>query len=69
MSRGKYLSLEEARRAGELDRFASEHSSEADRDRFKRLLEAMSQGVLEEAETSKPGRRANSNGTRTRRGT
>jgi hypothetical protein len=68
MSRGKYLSLEEARRTG-LDRFCKEHPSEADRDRFKRLLDAMSQGVLEEGETSKPDRRANSNGTRTRRGT
>jgi hypothetical protein len=69
MSRGKYLSLEEARKSGTLDRFAKEHQSEADRDRFKRLLEAMSQGVLEEAETSKPDRRARSNGTRIRRGT
>jgi hypothetical protein len=69
MSRGKYLSLEEARKRRVLDRFAKEHPSEADRDRFERLLAAMSQGVLEEAETSKPDRRASSNGTRTRRGT
>jgi hypothetical protein len=69
MSRGKYLSLEEARRSGALDRFAKEHPMDADRDRFERLLAAMSQGVLEEAETSKPDRRASSNGTRTLRGT
>lgn len=69
MSRGKYLSLEEARRSGMLDRFAKEHPMEADRNRFEQLLAAMSQGVLEEAETSKPDRRASSNGTRTRRGT
>jgi hypothetical protein len=69
MSRGKYLSLEEARRNGALARFAKEHPSKADRDRFERLLEAMSQGVLEGEETSKPGRRASSNGTRTLRGT
>jgi len=69
MSRGKYLSLEEARNRGVLDRFAKEHQTEADRDRFERLLKAMSQGVLEEAETSKPDRHANSTGTRTRRGT
>jgi hypothetical protein len=69
MSRGKYLSLEEARKTWALDRFAQEHPSEADRDRFERLLEAMSQGVLEEAGTSKPDHRASSNGTRTRRGT
>jgi hypothetical protein len=69
MSRGKYLSLEEARKSGDLDRFAKEHPMEADLERFKRLLEAMSQGVLEEAETSKTDRRASSNGTRIRRGT
>lgn len=69
MSRGKYLSLEEARKCGALDRFAKEHPLDADRDRFKRLLEAMSQGILEEAETSKPDRRASSNGTRTQRDT
>jgi hypothetical protein len=69
MSRGKYLSLEEARKSGALDRFTKEHPMEADRDRFYRLLDAMSQGILEEAETSKPDRRASSNGTRTRRGT
>lgn len=69
MSRGKYLSLEEARKTGALDRFAKEHPSEANRSRFKRLLEAMSQGVLEGEETSKPDHRASSNGTRTRRGT
>jgi hypothetical protein len=69
MSRGKYLSLEEARKSGALDRFAKEHPTEADRDRFERLLDAMSKGVLEEAETSPLDRHANSNGTRTRRGT
>ena len=69
MSRGKYLSLEEARKNGALDRFAKEHPANANRERFKRLLEAMSQGVLEEAETSKPDHRASSNETRTRRGT
>ena len=69
MSRGKYLSLEEARKKDMLDRFAKEHPSEADRSRFNRLLDAMSRGVLEEEETSPPGRAANSNGTRTQRGT
>jgi hypothetical protein len=29
VSRGKYLSLEEARNAGKLDQFAKEHLSEA----------------------------------------
>ena len=69
MSSGKYLSLEEARKSGSFARFTKEHPSEADRDRFNRLLEAMSQGVLEEAETSRPDRRASSSGTQTRRGT
>lgn len=69
MSRGKYLSLEEARKSGALERFAKEHPMEADRDRFNRLLDAMSQGVLEEAETSQPDHPASSNGTQTRRGT
>jgi hypothetical protein len=69
MSRGKYLSLEEARKYGELNRFAKEHPMKADRDRFERLLEAMSQGVLEEEETSPPDRSASSSGIQTRRGT
>ena len=69
MSRGKYLSLEEARKNKMLPRFAKVHPMEATRDRFLRLLNAMSQGVLEEAETSKPDRHASSNGTRIRRDT
>jgi hypothetical protein len=69
MSRGKYLSFEEARKSGALGRFTKEHPVEADRDRFERLLDAMSQGVLEEAETSSPDRRASSNETRARPGT
>jgi hypothetical protein len=69
MSRGKYLSLEEARKAGKLEQFAKEHPSEANSARFKSLLEAMSKGVLEEPETSSPGSGAGSSGTRTRQGT
>ncbi len=69
MSRGKYLSFEEARESGKLDRFAKEHPSETDQERFERLLDAMSRGALEEEETSHSARPANSNGTRTRRGT
>jgi hypothetical protein len=68
MSRGQYLSFEEARKRGELARFAKEHPSKADRARFLALLDAMSKGGLEEAETSKPDRRASSNETRTRQG-
>ncbi len=41
MSRGKYLSLEEARKLGKLDQFCKEHPSQADAGRFERLLDAM----------------------------
>jgi hypothetical protein len=69
MSRGKHLSLEEARKFDKLDQFAKEHPSEADRDRFERLLEAMAKGVLEGKETSPPDRAGGSSGTRTQQGT
>ena len=41
MSRGKYLSLEEARKANQLKQFAKEHPSEGDEQLFDRLLEKM----------------------------
>lgn len=41
MSRGKHLSLEEARKANKLDRFAKEHPSEGDKSAFDRLFNAM----------------------------
>lgn len=44
MAEGKYLSLEEARKAGKLDRFAKEHPSEGDKAMFDRLFEAMANG-------------------------
>jgi hypothetical protein len=44
MSRGKYLSLEEARKKGQLNRFAKEHPSEGDKERFDKLFEAMAKG-------------------------
>ena len=69
MSRGKYLSLEEARQSGAYKQFAKEHPSQADRKRFLKLLTLMSQGALEGAGTSKRGRGVSSSGTRTRRGT
>ena len=40
MSFGKYLSLEEARKKGLLDRFTKEHPNEADAKRFHRLMKA-----------------------------
>jgi hypothetical protein len=69
MPRGKYLSLEEARKSGKLDRFAKEHPSEGDRKRFNRLLEEMAKTIKEAEETSSPERDENSNGTQTRQGT
>jgi hypothetical protein len=69
MSRGKYLSLEEARKTGKLNRFAKEHPSEGDRKRFDRLLEEMSKTIEGAEETSSPERDENSNGTQTHRGT
>ena len=47
MARGKYLSLEEARKAGKLAQFAKEHPSKSEGDRFQRLLDAMAKGSLE----------------------
>lgn len=47
MARGKFLSLEEARKSGKLDRFAREHPNETDAERFQRLVKAMAGGKLE----------------------
>lgn len=69
MSRGRLLSLEEARKSGQLDQFAKEHPSEAERERFERVLEAMAKGILEDKETSPPDRAEGSSETRTRQGT
>jgi len=41
MSRGKYLSLEEARKAENLKQFAKEHPSEGDERQFDRVFEKM----------------------------
>ena len=41
MSRGKYLSLEEARNEGKVDRFVKENPSEAPKRDFDQLLEKM----------------------------
>jgi len=69
MSRGKYLSLEEARKSGKLDRFAKEHPSEGDRKRFDSLLDEMSKTIEEAEETSSPENDESSNETQTRQGT
>ncbi len=44
MARGKYLSLEEARRSGKIDRFCKEHPSEGDVKLWDRLSLAMAKG-------------------------
>lgn len=38
MSRGKYLSLPEARKKKQLERFAKEHPSEGDSDELDRII-------------------------------
>jgi len=43
---GKYISLEEARKAGKLDRFIKEHPSNGSESLFDRLLETMAGKVL-----------------------
>lgn len=69
MSHGKFLSLEEARQSGDFKRFCKEHPESADRERFLKLLTAMSQGALEAEETSPQDASEDSTGTRTRRDT
>jgi len=69
MSRGKYLSLEEARQSGDFKQFCKDHPAEAERSRFLKLLTVMSQGALEEAGTSEPDHVEGSTETRTPRGT
>ena len=44
MARGKYLSLEEARKTGKLDRFCKEHPSEGDEQQWNEAFEAMAKG-------------------------
>jgi len=41
MATGKYLSLEEARKKGKLDRFAKEHPAEGNMKDFDELLDRM----------------------------
>ena len=68
MSRGKYLSLEEARNMGKLKRFAKEHPSQAD-GRFWPLLEAVAKGKPAVQQTSSRAAFVGYSGIRTRRDT
>ncbi len=61
MSRGKYLSLEEARNADKIDRFCKEHETKGDQKEFDRILNAMSMPVKKKRQggrTSKKGQSA-----------
>jgi len=68
MSRGKYLSLEEARKKGQLDRFCKEHPSKGDRALFDHILDGLIKNPSKVSETSSRAKPARSSGTRTRRG-
>lgn len=68
MSRGKHLSLEEARKAGTFGQFAKEHDVQAD-ERFWPLLKAMTTGSPAGAGTSAPAASAGYSGTQTRQDT
>ena len=52
MSRGKHLSLKEARQKKKLEQFAKEHPSQADKERFDALLNAMSKSPKAGPKTS-----------------
>ena len=55
MSRGKYLSLEEARKQGKLDQFAKEHSSKGKKGVFMDTLNRMAKKSAKGGRTSKKG--------------
>lgn len=51
MARGKYLSLEEARKSGKLKQFAKEHPSRGDEKAFDELFEKMAKKPSEGDQT------------------
>ena len=59
MSRGKHLSLHEARKTGQLDRFAREHPATGDADTLERVLKAMASGKLPSKRGGKHGQKDN----------
>ena len=73
MARGKYLSLEEARKSGKIDQFCKEHPSEGDWGVFDKTFDAMAGSDAKSSSravrTSSRGRGEGSSDTRTRRGT
>ena len=68
MSQGKYLSLEEARNMGKLDRFAKEHPSQSN-ERFWPLLEAVAKGSPTTDQASTQDISEDCSGTQTPQGT
>jgi len=76
MSRGKYLSLEEARRHGRLDQFCKGHPSEGDGEQWGKLFDAMIHGgppdsivKARASKTSAQGFSEDCSETQTRQGT
>ena len=74
MARGKYLSLEEALKAGQIDQFCNEYPSEGDMELWHRVFHAMVHGEppsprrkVKASQTSSRGRGEVYSGTRTRR--
>ena len=57
MSRGKYLSLPEARKKKQLDRFANEHPTEGDAYELERLIGEFSKTPESAYQTSSKKRR------------
>jgi hypothetical protein len=53
MSRGKYLSLEEARKKKQLEQFSKEHPSEGDKTQFDQLFQAMAKPALAKGRKAK----------------
>jgi hypothetical protein len=53
MSRGKYLSLPEARKKKQFDRFAKEHQSTGDADKLLEVIDKMSRTPESGDQTSK----------------
>jgi len=68
MSRGKHLSLEEARKDGNLKQFAKEHPTKGNAKLFERLLNEAAKDQEEAPKASSRGSSAGCSGTRTRRG-
>lgn len=69
MSRGKYLSLKEARETRQIKRFCDAHPSEGDEAKFNRLLDAMTKTPAATDQTSGSAASEDCTDTRTPRGT